>query len=187
MTLPSPTICFTLFGISELCLAIFKRSGKTTQSRDRGTLGLLWGVIGISIFLAMFIANAAPRYGYAFSGFAYVVGLLLFLAGIALRWWAIVYLGRFFTVNVAIAKDHRVVSDGPYRLVRHPSYAGALLAFLGLGLLVHNWLAALVLLVPITGMFLWRMNIEERALSAALGEAYSGYMARTKRLIPFVY
>ena len=187
MTLPSPTICFTLFGISELCLAIFKRSGKTTQSRDRGTLGLLWGVIGASIFLAMFIANAAPRYAYAFSGAAYVFGLLLFVAGIALRWWAIVHLGRFFTVNVAIAEDHRVVSDGPYRFVRHPSYAGALLAFLGLGLLVHNWLAALVLLVPIMGMFLWRMDIEERALSAALGEAYSGYMARTKRLIPFVY
>ncbi|MGV9011126.1 MAG: methyltransferase family protein [Flavobacteriales bacterium] len=187
MSLPSPTICFTLFGISELSLAVFKRSGKGTQSQDRGTLGLLWGVIGASIFLAMFIANGAPRYGYAFSGFAYVVGLLLFIAGVALRWWAIVHLGRFFTVDVAIAKDHRVVSDGPYRFIRHPSYTGALLAFIGLGLLVHNWLAALVLLVPITVMFLWRMNIEERALSVALGEVYTGYMANTKRLIPFVY
>jgi protein-S-isoprenylcysteine O-methyltransferase Ste14 len=96
-------------------------------------------------------------------------------------------LGRFFTVNVAIAKDHRVVSDGPYRFVRHPSYTGALVAFIGLGILVHNWMAALLLVVPITIMFLWRIHIEERALSAALGKAYTDYMARTKRLIPFVY
>ena len=90
-------------------------------------------------------------------------------------------------MNVAIAKDHRVVSDWPYRFVRHPSYTGALLAFLGLRLLLHNWLAALMLVVPIAVMFLWRINIEECALAAALGAAYTDHMARTKRLVPLVY
>ena len=64
-----------------------------------------------------------------------------FVVGIAIRWYAIVYLGRFFTVNVAIAADHRLIDSGPYRFVRHPSYIGALMAFLGLGLTLGNWVS----------------------------------------------
>lgn len=187
MTLPSPSSFFILLGTSELGLALFKRSGKDTDSKDHGSFRMLWAVIGLAIFLAIYGSYAWPRFGYAFSNAAYACGALLFVLGIALRWWSIIHLGRFFTVNVAIAKDHRVVSDGPYRYVRHPSYTGALTAFLGLGLLVHNWLAALLLMVPITAMFLWRIKIEEQALSAALGADYTEYMTRTKRLVPFVY
>lgn len=187
MALPSPSSFFILLGISELGLALFKRSGKSTDSKDRGSLGMLWAVIGASIFLAIYGSYAWPQFNFGFSGAAYAFGALLFILGIALRWWSIIHLDRFFTVNVAIAKDHRVVSDGPYHYVRHPSYTGALMAFFGLGLLVHNWLSALVLIVPITCMFLWRIKIEERALSTALGEAYTDYMAHTKRLAPFLY
>ena len=187
MALPSPTLFFIVFGISEVGLALFKRSATNAEAKDRGSFWMLWAVIGTSVFLAILATHVWPRYGYGFSGASYAVGASLFFLGIVLRWWAIIHLGRFFTVNVAIAKDHHVVSDGPYRLIRHPSYTGALIAFLGLGLLVHNWLAALLLVVPITVMFLWRIHIEERALAAALGAAYSDYMARTKRLFPFVY
>lgn len=187
ISLPSPTYFFILLGVSEIGLALFKRSGKTAESKDGGSFTLLWAVIGISIFFAIYGSRAWPQFGYGYSLVTYGLGALLFVVGIVLRWWAIIHLGRFFTVNVAIAKDHVVVSDGPYRLVRHPSYTGALLAFLGLGILVHNWMAGLLLVVPITAMFLWRMHIEESALSAALGAAYTDYMARTKRLVPFVY
>jgi protein-S-isoprenylcysteine O-methyltransferase len=69
-------------------------------------------------------------------------GAALFAAGLALRWYAIVYLGRFFTVNVAISKDHRLIDTGPYRFIRHPSYTGAIMAFVGVfasGFCLHNW------------------------------------------------
>lgn len=187
ISLPSPQLFFIVLGVSELGLALFKRSGGSAQRKDKGSFGMLWAVIGVSIFLAIYGTNAWPQFSYGFSIISYMVGALLFVFGIGLRWWSIIHLGRFFTVDVAIAKDHTVVSDGPYRLVRHPSYSGALLAFLGLGLLVHNWLAALLLVVPITAMFLWRMKVEEQALSAALGAAYTDYMGRTKRLVPFLY
>lgn len=187
ITLPSPEYFFIILGISELGLALFKRSGSSAQSKDKGSFGLLWAVIGISIFMAIHGRAAWPRFGYGSSMVSYAIGALLFVLGIGLRWWSIIHLGRFFTVDVAIAKDHVVVSDGPYRLVRHPSYSGALMAFVGLGLLVHNWLAGLLLVVPITVMFLWRMKVEEQALSSALGPAYTDYMKRTKRLVPFLY
>ncbi len=184
MELPSPLYFFILFGISELGLALVKRS--RSGEKDGGSLGLLWAVILGCVFLAIHGSYTWVAFSYVFHVAGYALGALFFFLGMVLRWWAIIHLGRFFTVNVAIAKDHKVVSDGPYRLVRHPSYTGALLAFLGLGILLHNWLAAIVLVVPITVAFLWRIRIEEKALIAALGTAYTEYMARTKKLVPYL-
>ena len=65
--------------------------------------------------------------------YLYGAGLVLFAAGLSLRWYSVVYLGRLFTYDVAIAADHRVVDSGPYRYIRHPAYSGSLLTFVGLG------------------------------------------------------
>jgi protein-S-isoprenylcysteine O-methyltransferase len=113
--------------------------------------------------------------------------VVLFVVGLLLRWWAIITLGRFFTVDVTIEKDHEVVERGPFRWVRHPSYTGVLLAFVGVALSLRNWGALVLILVPIFVAFVHRMNVEEEALSRALGERYAEYMTRTKRLIPLVY
>jgi len=114
-------------------------------------------------------------------------GVVLFVAGLILRWWAIITLGRFFTVDVTIEKDHELVERGPFGVVRHPSYSGVLLAFVGLALSLRNWAALPVILIPIGAAFVHRMNVEEDALSRALGPRYAEYMKRTKRLVPFVY
>lgn len=181
-----PKYFFILLGVSEFALAIFRRSRSKSASKDRGSFAALWIVIGLSIYVALWWAMSGRTVMANYEA-VYPVGVVLFVAGMGLRWWAILHLGRWFTVNVAIAADHRVVDDGPYRLVRHPSYTGAIVYFIGAGLLLGNWLSLLLLAVPITVMFLWRMRIEERALSEALGTAYTDYMARTKRLVPFVY
>jgi protein-S-isoprenylcysteine O-methyltransferase len=111
----------------------------------------------------------------------------MFAVGLVLRWWAIITLGRFFTVDVTIQKDHELVDRGPFRLVRHPSYTGVLLAFVGFALSLRNWAALVVILVPIFVAFVRRMNVEEEALSQALGSPYTEYMVRTKRLVPGIY
>lgn len=97
------------------------------------------------------------------------------------------YLGRLFTVNVAIAADHTLIDSGPYRTIRHPSYTGALLVFPGLGISFGNWLSLIIVVVPTSLAFMQRIAIEEAALTRALGDSYPRYMARTKRLIPGVY
>jgi protein-S-isoprenylcysteine O-methyltransferase Ste14 len=187
MRLPNPLLLGALYGLSELYLAFTRHSRKQAVSRDRRSLFLLWTVIAVSLWLGIqmiwLFSRATLPYPRAF----YFLGFILFLAGLALRWYSIGYLGRYFTVNVSISAGHKLVDSGPYHYVRHPTYTGALLAFVGLGFCFGNWLTILFLTIPIIGAFLWRIWIEERALTEALGEDYRAYMRRTKRLIPGVY
>jgi protein-S-isoprenylcysteine O-methyltransferase Ste14 len=114
-------------------------------------------------------------------------GLGLMVVGIVVRMKAIRTLARYFTVDVSIQEEHRLVDRGIYRTIRHPAYAGSLLSFLGLGMAFGNWLTLIVIFLPILFTFIYRMNIEERLLTAELGNQYIDYMKRTKRVIPGVY
>jgi protein-S-isoprenylcysteine O-methyltransferase len=177
-----------IYVLSELALTLNKRA-KSGESRveDKGSLTLLWIVIAASVTLAFNLAYLLPGAAMSSAPALRRLGIALFAAGLALRWYAIVHLGRFFTVNVSIAADHRLIDTGPYRIIRHPSYSGALMAFLGLGLCMANWASLLCLLVPIFLVFLRRIHVEETVLLQALGDQYRNYMRRTKRLIPAVF
>ena len=172
---------------SELFLTFTKRSRSAAPSRDAQSWRLLWVVITLSIFLGIFVARNYPAGLLPHRHFIAIIGVAVFVVGVILRLYAIFQLGRFFTVNVALASDHRLVEAGPYRLVRHPSYTGSLLAFLGFALTIGNWLTVVVIMLPIFLAFVYRMKVEERALLAGLGENYAAYLRRTKRLIPGIY
>ena len=174
--------------ISELLLTVTRRSrSRTGTKQDRSTLRVLWLVIMVSVAAGLYVAMNCPAAALPNGRMFARAGVVLFAAGLLLRWWAIITLGRFFTVDVTIEKDHELVERGPFRVVRHPSYTGVLLAFVGFALTLHNWAALLVMLLPIFAAFIRRMNVEEEALSRALGSRYADYMRRTKRLVPFVY
>lgn len=112
------------------------------------------------------------------------VGLTVLVLGVSLRTWAIFALGRFFKFIVVIQDDHRVISTGPYRLIRHPSYSGGLLAVAGIGIALDSWLSIVILLgLPLVAILL-RIRVEEAKLTAALGHDYEAYARRTRRLIP---
>jgi protein-S-isoprenylcysteine O-methyltransferase len=186
--MPIVSLLGSVFALSELGLTLFKRAKKgQARSADRGSLWLLWGVVVVSVNLAYALGARKPEFGLGPAPAAVAAGVALFVGGLALRWYSIMYLGRYFTVNVAIATDHRVIDTGPYRYIRHPSYTGALMAFVGLGLALRNWAALAVMVVPIALVFLWRIRVEEAALAQALGDTYRDYMSRTKRLVPAVY
>jgi len=177
-----------IYVVSELGLVLTKRAKDgAAHVRDRGSLRLLWAVIALSVFLSFNITYIFPAAGMGAALAMRYLGVALFVAGLAIRWYSIIHLGRFFTVNVAIADNHRLIDTGPYRFVRHPSYTGALMAFLGLGLCLDNWASMAGMVVPIFLVFFWRMRVEEAALLQGLGDPYRNYMSRTKRLIPAIY
>lgn len=187
MNLPGPQHLGFAYLISELLLTATRRSRGAGARQDRSTLGVIWLVIMVSVVAGVFVAKRCGAAALPDDDMWRLIALVLFVSGIAIRWWAIVTLGRFFTVDVQIAKDHELVERGPFRVVRHPSYTGVLLAFVGFALSLANWAALLLIVLPICAAFIRRMNVEEQALTAALGATYVNYMRRTKRLVPGVY
>jgi protein-S-isoprenylcysteine O-methyltransferase Ste14 len=185
MRMSLPAIFGLTYFFSELVLFFTRQSKAKTVSKDANSLRVLWIVIMVCIWFSI---RAQWRWPFAVLPPWFIpIGVALFVGGMVLRWYSIIHLGRFFTINVAIAADHQLVDNGPYRFVRHPSYTGALLAFIGFAMVLRNWASVLVISLPIAFAFLYRINVEERALVQALGERYRVYIQRTKRLIPFVY
>jgi protein-S-isoprenylcysteine O-methyltransferase len=187
MRLPSPLLLGAIYGLSEFYLAVTRRSGTQAVSHDRRSLVLLWTVIAVSVWLGIKVIRLVPEATVPCPHGFNLFGFILFLCGLALRWYSIGYLGRYFTVDVSVSAEHQLIDSGPYRYIRHPSYTGALLAFAGLGFCLGNWWSIFFLTAPIIAVFLWRIRIEERALTEALGKDYSVYMRRTKALIPWIY
>jgi protein-S-isoprenylcysteine O-methyltransferase len=180
-------IVVILFPISEISLGIRKRADRSvTRSEDRGSLRLLLSIIAASIALAItFQWIRVARLHGSPTGYR-ALALSLLISGLAIRWSSIATLGRLFTVDVAIHRDHTLVESGLYKYIRHPSYTGLLMAFFGLGFSFVNWLSLIVLVVPITLAVLNRISKEEAALREGLGEPYTTYCTRTKRLVPWV-
>jgi protein-S-isoprenylcysteine O-methyltransferase Ste14 len=115
------------------------------------------------------------------------LGLALLLLGSWLRRHCWRMLGLYFTGNVKVVADQKVIQQGAYRWVRHPSYTGGMLMYLGTGLALTNWLSALILTALGAAGYAYRVRVEERALARTLGERYQDYMRRTKRFVPFVF
>jgi protein-S-isoprenylcysteine O-methyltransferase Ste14 len=187
-----------LFMVVQLRVAGAGLLGRITRRKvgvvrlDRGSLLLVTAMTGVGIVGAFLFAakvhSAAIAGGNAFiQWLCLAVGAIAIVCGSLGRQWAISTLGRFFTLNVQVSADQRVVTDGPYRWVRHPSYTADLLAFTGIGLALGNWLSLLAAAtLPLLGLLV-RIRVEEAALLTSLGEPYRAFAAGKKRLLPRVW
>ncbi len=114
-------------------------------------------------------------------------GVAVAATGFGLRYWSMRSLGRFYTNPVTIHKDHELVRSGPYRWIRHPVYTGGLLVLVAFPLVLGSLLGlALTLLICLT-VYLERIGIEEAALTARFGDAYTEYARTTYRLLPGLF
>jgi protein-S-isoprenylcysteine O-methyltransferase Ste14 len=151
-----------------------------------------WSFVPVILLIAAgywlgFYLTRTGGAGPLLGGWASWIGAAVFVAGAALRVWAIATLGRYFTVVVRVSPDQQVVEAGPYRLIRHPSYTGALLMGAGIGLSLRHAVAPLVIVATSLAAYLIRIVFEERALAEGIGEPYRAYMRRTKRLVPYLW
>ena len=160
-----------------------RRHGAPIRFEDNGSRPL----IALSMILALVIAFLFAASGIAsLPSWSFYVGTGLMIAGIVLRQWSIAVLGRYFSPTIGIQEGQAVVDRGPYRLVRHPSYTGLLIIYIGLGFVIQSWGAVLVLIAYFAAAFGYRIHVEEAVLTSKLGDEYVAYAKRTKRLIPYV-
>ncbi len=144
----------------------------------------LWSGVVLALIVAWAVPSARlPGNGWGPLG----VGLVALWAGIGLRVWAIQTLGHYFRTVVVVEKDHRLIQAGPYRVLRHPSYAGTVLTTVGVGVALGSWLSILLGAAGALIAFLRRISVEEAALKDNLGASYALYTRHTWRLVPFVW
>ena len=114
------------------------------------------------------------------------LGAILFLAGIILYFAARLTLGKFFSEKVRIVPEHKLITKGPYRIVRHPIYLGEILYFLSIPMIFSSLFGFFIMLALIP-LLLHRIIIEENVMSSKFGQEFQEYARRTKKLIPYIY
>jgi protein-S-isoprenylcysteine O-methyltransferase Ste14 len=165
-----------------------KASRKEASVQDRGSMGILIGLQWVGLALNFLLAGLFPTAAIPWYRTAlFSIGVILILLGVALRWYAIWTLGRYFTRDVAVSADQKVVQTGPYRSIRHPAYSGTFLTMLGVGLAMTNWASLATLLICVFVGHMYRVSVEEKALIQTIGQPYVEYMHRTRLFIPLVF
>jgi len=114
------------------------------------------------------------------------VGNVMLAAAVLLFTWSHVSLGTNWSVGVDSARGQRLITNGPYRWVRHPMYSSLFLMTAALLVATANPLAALPFTIAITAMYADRVGAEERVMTRVFGDQYTQYMSRTGRLLPYL-
>ena len=173
--------------LSEIFLGLIKHSRQqSADNLDKSSFRFLWIVIVISVTIGVFIGLGKTGRVVEFGPWLSICGISFIIAGLVIRWIAILTLKKYFTVDVAVQRDHRLLTSGIYKHIRHPSYSGSLLSFIGLGLSFSNWLTLVVVAVPVFIAFYYRIRVEEKVMASVFKTEYAGYRSRTKKLIPFI-
>jgi protein-S-isoprenylcysteine O-methyltransferase Ste14 len=171
-----------------LLIATRTRQGSGGSVRDRGSLIILWMVIVAATVVGISYGEMHVPTMFGGAHWIRTVALVLFAAALAFRWTAIVTLGRWFSVNVAIRESQALQTHGVFSIVRHPSYTGLMLIFFAIALHTRSWIAFAIVFVPCAAALIYRTTTEEQALRSAFGDAYSQYAAHTRyRIIPAIW
>lgn len=179
---------YILWIIPEAIASRRKPAKSSSTLMDRHSYLLVMSMLWIGIAADFALAFVFPQASVCSARTAlFFTGIGLMYAGMTLRLYSMIVLGRYFTYQVAVHRDQPVIEKGPYRYIRHPSYTGGLITLIGLGLALGNWAGLFVLLVFMAVGYAYRISIEEVALATSIGEPYKAYIRRTYRLIPYIY
>ena len=157
-------------------------SSRTPEDRGTGRQ-ILW-----TVYVTQILAVTELVYRRRVSlplNWVTIVTAIMIAFGLILRIWAVLSLGRWFTWNVTVQPGQILVTEGPYRVIRHPSYMGAWLVFAGSCVLLRSYVAALVASILLLLAFLRRIRHEESLMLATFPE-YEAYIETTGSLIPRV-
>jgi len=185
------TLFYASYGawaLMELTILMRDARAASGQKKDAGSRFAFMVLIPASFFAAWAAPYYWPMARIALPARAtFYTAITLIWAGMALRLWAVVTLGRFFRTSVFIHEDHKLVTSGPYRVLRHPSYTGAIISLTGIGAGLGNWIS---ILAAAGGIFIAcaiRIIVEEKSLAERFGEEFAAQKRRTWAIIPFIW
>jgi protein-S-isoprenylcysteine O-methyltransferase len=183
--LTSRALLAMAFGVVIMLSQPALAAGRRASPADRGS------ILGITLAAVVGQMTGALEYGYAShridSEPLILLGLVLMVGGLAVRLVAIRTLGAFFTADVRITTGQQLLTSGIYRRLRHPSYTGAWVGFVGACLVLGAPFGVALTAIGLLAAYVYRIRVEEAALVAAFGDEYRSYRMRSRRLIPAVW
>ena len=190
---PALLLTWPVVVLAFLCTVLFltqpalsMEESKAHKATDGWTIWLILSVSGLGQILSVLewaYVQGAPQVLDAWS----VGGVALLAGGTAFRLWAIRTLKSNFAATVQIKPGQQLITSGPYRWLRHPSYTGAWLAMIGAALLMHSYLGLVLMGPGMLLVYMRRIAVEERTLEQAFGQAYTNMKRETQRLVPGVW
>lgn len=165
------------------------RSVKIVENR-RGRLETALLSLAMSGFFIPLIWIATPAFSFAeypLSLGPLLAGVVCFVAGLWLFHRSHADLGTNWSITLQVREQHRLVTQGVYRRIRHPMYTALFLYSVGQALALPNWVAGPSYLVTFGILFAGRVRAEERMMLERFGDEYAAYRARTRRLVPGVW
>ena len=179
----------TWFVTGFLAVAFVERVTQscTAQTTDRGELKMVWSLYAIYVSYTIIMAGSAVEACWLRPGLHVgwsVLGLALYLASVLLRKVSIRTLGRFWSLQVEIRAEHRLIREGPYRYVRHPIYTAIVMEVVAIPLAVNAWFTLIFACLVNVPLVLLRMRFEEQALVEKLGDEYRRYQQEVGALFP---
>jgi protein-S-isoprenylcysteine O-methyltransferase Ste14 len=176
-----------LYGLFEIFMSR-RQQGKReiSESGDKGSIWLLVISISMGYWLSFIIASTKTGRIYHWNTL-FIIGSVLAVIGLIIRITSILTLKKQFTYTVTKIEDHELIAEGLYKWIRHPGYLGQLIIFLGISTCLSNWISILLMIIPVLLGYLNRINVEEKFMAQQMGQKYTDYRKRTKRLIPAIY
>lgn len=186
LTWPVLTLAFFCTVLFATQPALSVKESREHKATDGWTIWLILGVSGagqIASLVEWAYFRGAPQAldAWALCGLAFLAG------GTTFRLWAIRTLKNNFSATVRIKQGQQLVTSGPYRWLRHPSYTGAWLAMIGAALLMHSYIGLVLMGPGMLLVYMRRIAVEEKALEVGFGEAYVNMKQNTQRLVPGVW
>jgi protein-S-isoprenylcysteine O-methyltransferase Ste14 len=165
------------------------RSIKVARSRKTPleTLLLVLAWVGFFVPLVWVVTPAFSFAEYPLRSGPLVAGLACLAIGLWLFFRSHADLGTNWSVTLELRNEHRLITHGVYRAIRHPMYAALILYSVGQALVIPNWVAGFSNLTAFGVLFVLRVGAEEKMMAEQFGDEYAAYSAGTKRLVPGVW
>lgn len=159
-----------------------------TNRSARERFSMLASITGLGIIPAIWVFSGLPTaLDRAIGPVSVIIGTIIFALSLYLFRRTHKALGKMWSHSLDLRENHKLVSEGIYRQVRHPMYTAFWLWALAQPFLLANWLAGFAGIAGFGTLYFLRVGLEEKMMETRFGEEYREYIKRTKRLIPGLY
>ena len=181
-------IAFVIYIIAEIFIFWFtSRQNRNNLEKRKGDRGSCLIIVSGSIAIILFNLACRKNDWFIIPKLAFWIGVIFIIAGIVLRLYSVLTLGKYFTVTVQVNSNQKVIQTGPYKYIRHPAYSGSILSLIGIALAFRSIIGIIGTLIIIAVIYGYRIKIEEKILENNLKIIYKKYKQHTKRIIPFIW